>query len=57
MDEAAIEGVVSEVIAAEGAAGPGDLGRVMKAAMARVGGQADGNEVRAIAQRLLEGGS
>ena len=57
MDEAAIEGVVSEVIAAEGAAGPGDLGRVMKAAMARVGGQADGKEVRAIAQRLLEGGS
>jgi uncharacterized protein YqeY len=57
MDEAAIEGVVSEVIAAEGASGPGDLGRVMKAAMARVRGQADGNEVRAIAQRLLEGGS
>ncbi len=57
MDEAAIAGVVSEVIASEGASGPGDLGRVMKAAMARVGGQADGKEVRAIAQRLLEGGS
>ncbi|HSJ73101.1 MAG TPA: GatB/YqeY domain-containing protein [Miltoncostaeaceae bacterium] len=57
MDEAAIAGVVSEVIASENATGPGDLGRVMKAAMARVGGQADGKEVRAIAQRLLEGGS
>jgi uncharacterized protein YqeY len=57
MDEAAMAGVVSEVIASEGASGPGDLGRVMKGAMARMGGQADGKEVRAIAQRLLEGGS
>jgi len=57
MDAAAIAGVVSEVIASEGASGPGDLGRVMKAAMARVAGQADGKEVRAIAQRQLEGGS
>jgi uncharacterized protein YqeY len=57
MDEAAISGVVSEVIASEGASGPGDLGRVMKAAMSRIGGRADGKEVRAIAQRLLEGGT
>ena len=57
MDEAAIAGVVSEAIASEGASGPGDLGRVMKAAMARLRGEADGNEVRTIAQRLLEGGS
>jgi hypothetical protein len=57
LDEAAISAVVAEVIAAEGAAGPGDLGRVMKAAMSRLGGRADGKEVRAIAQRQLEGGS
>jgi uncharacterized protein YqeY len=57
MDEAAITAVVTEVIASEGASGPGDLGRVMKAAMARMGGQADGKKVRTIAQRLLEGGS
>jgi hypothetical protein len=57
MDEAAITAVVTEVIASEGASGPGDLGRVMKAAMARTGGQADGKKVRTIAQRLLEGGS
>ncbi len=56
MDEAAISAVVSETIAAEGASGPGDLGRVMKAAMARVAGRADGKEVRAIAQRQLEQG-
>ena len=57
MDEAEIAGVVSDVIASEGATGPGDLGRVMKAAMSRMGGQADGKVVRTIAQRLLEGGS
>jgi uncharacterized protein len=57
MDEAAIAAVVSQVIADEGATGPGDLGRVMKAAMSRIGGQADGKAVRAIAQRQLEGGS
>jgi uncharacterized protein YqeY len=57
MDEAAIAGVVSEVIAAEGASGPGDLGRVMKGSMTRLGGRADGKEVRVIAQRLLEGGT
>lgn len=57
MDEAAIRTVVAEVIAAEGASGPGDLGRVMKAVMSRVGGTADGKAVRATAQRLLEGGT
>jgi uncharacterized protein YqeY len=57
MDEAAIAAVVSRVIAEEEASGPADLGRVMKAVMSRVAGQADGKEVRAVAQRLLEGGS
>jgi uncharacterized protein YqeY len=55
MDAAALEPVVAEVIAAEGATSPADLGKVMKAAMARLGGSADGKEVRAIAQRLLGG--
>ena len=55
MDEEAITAIVAEVIAAEGATGPGDLGRVMKAAMPRTGGRADGKDVRATAQRLLEG--
>ena len=57
MDEAAVGAVVAEVIAAEDAAGPRDLGRVMKASMSRLAGRADGNQVRAIAQRQLEGGS
>jgi uncharacterized protein len=55
MDAAAIEAVVSEVIASEGAGSPSDTGRVMKAVMGRVGGQADGKEVRGIVQRLLGG--
>jgi uncharacterized protein len=55
MDPAAIEAVVAEVIAAEDASGPGDMGRVMKATMTRVGATADGKEVRMIAQRLLGG--
>ena len=55
MDGAAIEVVVAEVIASEGAAGPADMGRVMKAAMSRMGGTADGKEVRATVQRLLGG--
>ena len=57
MDDAAITAIVSEVIAAEGASGPADMGRVMKAAMPRVAGRADGKKVRAIAQGLLEGGA
>lgn len=55
MDAAAIEAVVTEVIDAEGASGPGDMGRVMKAVMSRVGASADGKEVRVIVQRVLGG--
>lgn len=55
LDAAALEPIVAEVIASEGAASPADMGRVMKVVMARVGGTADGKEVRAIAQRLLGG--
>ena len=54
LDEAAVERVVAEVVAAEGASGRGDMGRVMKAAMARLGGQADGKLVNAVAARLLD---
>lgn len=55
LDEGAIAAAVAEVIAAEGATGPADLGRVMKATMVRLAGQADGKLVRAVAQRQLEG--
>jgi len=55
LDAAALEPIVAEAIASEGAASPADMGRVMKVVMARVGGTADGKDVRAIAQRLLGG--
>jgi uncharacterized protein YqeY len=55
LDEAAVEAVVREVIAAEGAADPKALGKVMKSAMERLQGQADGKLVNAVARRLLSG--
>jgi uncharacterized protein YqeY len=55
MDAAALEPIVAEVIASEGAESPADMGRVMKVVMTRVGASADGKEVRTIVQRLLGG--
>jgi uncharacterized protein YqeY len=48
-----IEKVVKEVIAELDVTGPKDLGKVMKVAMARMTGQAQGKEVNEIAKRLL----
>jgi len=50
-----IAAVVREVIEAEGVSEPGDLGLVMKGAMARLRGQADGAAVRTVAERELKG--
>jgi uncharacterized protein YqeY len=44
---------VSGVIAELGATGPKDLGRVMKSAMARLAGRADGKLVQEIARQRL----
>lgn len=48
-----IEAILKEIIQELSASGPKDLGRVMKAAMARMAGQAQGKEVNEIARRLL----
>ena len=48
-----IESVLKEVIAELSAQGPKDLGKVMKAAMPRIAGKAQGKEVNEIAGRLL----
>jgi uncharacterized protein YqeY len=50
-----IEGIIKEVISELPAKSPKDLGRVMKAAMARIAGQAEGKEVNKIARELLGG--
>jgi uncharacterized protein len=44
---------VNAVIAELGATGPNDLGKVMKNAMARLAGRADGKLIREIAQQRL----
>ncbi|MDH5566401.1 MAG: GatB/YqeY domain-containing protein [Myxococcales bacterium] len=52
-DAAQIERVVREVIAEVGAAGPKDIGRVMKPSLERLGPAADGKQVNQIVRRLL----
>jgi uncharacterized protein YqeY len=51
--EAEIERVVRELVAEVGAAGPRDLGRVMKPALERLGPAADGKAVSRIARDVL----
>ncbi len=55
MDEAALETAVREAIAESGAAGPQDMGKVMKALMPRTAGRADGGRVSAMVKKLLAG--
>jgi uncharacterized protein YqeY len=47
--EAEVSGIIQEL----GATGPKDLGRVMKAAMARLAGRADGKVIQELARRRL----
>ena len=55
-DAAAVEQAVAAAIAELGAQGPKDMGRVMKAALERLGAAADGKLVSQVAKRLLAGG-
>ena len=52
-DEAEVERVVAAVIAETGAAGPKEMGRVMKPALERLGPAADGRLVSQVVRRLL----
>lgn len=49
-----IKAVVIETIAAVGATGPSDLGKVIGQVMAKMKGKADGNVVREIIKQILE---
>lgn len=53
MDEAEIEVVAQRVIAQLGATSPKQMGAVMSATMAEVGGKADGKLVNQVVRRLL----
>jgi uncharacterized protein YqeY len=50
-----LRAIVAEAVAESGASSPKDMGQVMKAAMARVQGRADGKRVSALAQEALRG--
>lgn len=53
LDDDELTAIVERVIAAEGAEGPRDMGRVMKAVMAEVQGQADGGRVSGLVKARL----
>lgn len=50
-----IESLAREAIAESGAAGPSDMGRVMKILMPKVAGRAEGKAVNETVRRLLAG--
>jgi len=48
-----LDAIIDEAVAATGASGPGDVGRVMGQVMGKAKGRADGNEVRRrVAERV-----
>jgi uncharacterized protein YqeY len=55
LDRAAIEAIVVAAIAEVGASSPNDLGKVMKAVLPKVSGQADGKLVNEIVRGKLSG--
>ena len=50
---AELEAMVDEAIAATGASGPGDMGKVMREVMGKAGGRADGRAVQALVRQRL----
>jgi hypothetical protein len=50
-----LRAIVAEAVAETGATSPRDMGAVMRTAMARVDGRADGRRVSALAQEALRG--
>lgn len=53
LDDAALENLVKAQIAELGATGPADMGKVMKAVIAKAAGQADGTRVSACVKKCL----
>jgi uncharacterized protein YqeY len=53
LDEEALARIVADVVSSTGAAGPGDLGRVMGPVMAQVAGRTDGQRVSARVREAL----
>lgn len=55
LDAGALAALVKEAVTESGAAGPKDMGKAMKAAMAKVAGRADGKDVQAAVKAALGG--
>jgi hypothetical protein len=53
LDDAEVRRLIAETIAEVGAAGPDDLGKVMRPLMQKLGGRADGRAANAIVRELL----
>ncbi len=53
LGEEDLRGIVERAVAATGASGPADMGRVMKAAQGEVAGRADGGRVAAVVKVVL----
>lgn len=54
LSDSELEAMARQVIEETGAAGPGDMGRVMGPMMAKTAGRAEGKQVSDIVQRLLK---
>ena len=54
LEDAELDSLIGEAITETGASGPQDMGPLMKAAMARVDGRADGKRVSARVRQALE---
>lgn len=54
LNEAELQDLVKAVIVEQGASGPADMGRVIKATMAKVQGQAPGDRVSAAVRAALQ---
>ncbi|PID80727.1 glutamyl-tRNA amidotransferase [bacterium DOLJORAL78_65_58] len=55
MSDQELEKIVKETIAEVGAAGPQDMGKVMKAVMPKTAGRADGSKVSGLVKKALLG--
>ena len=55
LDEAELKSIIEKAIEETGAQGPKDMGRVMKAAIAVVGGRAEGSTVSGLVKKMLSG--
>ena len=54
MSEDELKKIVQEAIASVGATGPKDMGKVMKVAMTKVAGRADGKQINTVVRELLK---